>query len=1115
VALAGLQVQTSSYGLPIPVAYGLNRLTMNLIWYGDFAAVKQSSGGKSGKGNASGTYQYHAAVAGAICEGPVANTTAAWINQTAQASSSAGFLYFNGPLGQNPWSYLTAGHSTEAAPYSGIAYVAWPQLDLSSSATIPNVGLEIQALLYGTAPNGHDADPSLVIPDILSNPQYGAGFPAARIGSVVNNSEDYIVPGSGPFTITVGNHAAYDYNLDVEDGTGIPLICVSGAPGAGQYAFDAASGVYTFNGAQAGSFVQINYVSRGGLDDYRNFTLASGLVISPAYTNQTQISSLLDDIATFTYSEFVWSCGVLTLVPRASSAVSGSGYSFTPPANAGFDLTDDDYIAGGGGGSPTDDPVLVTRRRASDQINNIKIEYTDRANQYAPAIAEISDQALIDQYGRRAAPSMQAHIFSDGTAANVSAQLLLQKQYLLNGYSFAVDGRYAALDPMDIVTLTDSGLDLNKQAVRILDVTENDDGTLAFTAEEYPGGLGATAFYALNRGAGYVADYRVSPGTVNTPVIYEPPPLLLAANSANNPQIWIGVSGSDPNWGACQVYISLDNIDYQLLGDIPTRAKQGLTTAVLAAGSDPDTAHTLAVDLTESLGALAGVTQLNADNFIPACLTLVQNADGTNAELIAFEQATLTAAYKYDLGAHGGSAGYMRRGVYGTANASHASGSQFCLLDDNVFRFDLPLTPVSYVGKTLYLKFLSSNIYGGAQQSLADVTAITYDPTGAGIVVRAPTGIGVTMSYDRQNDGTIQSWMLVTWAASTDPLFDQYEVQYKPHAASWSSTGAVTSLLLRAGSSVLEIKPLQTGLAYDVRVRAIRSAGPAGGPFFSAWNEIDNQTTVGKTGTPNPPTSLVVTPGILLNRLTWAASPDSDIIGYLIYRYDYGSGAYLVIGKALTTTYIDQGLPAGLTQYYLVEALDTSGNPSIYISGNAIPLLIGTPDISDGAVTSEVTAFGWGIDDWIPTYVPGNTAQYTSPLIIPSGYPLTFRAEVTVGNAVNPGSNASGYPTLNGYPFTAPAQIILDVWRFEPFGTDPPVHVAGLLLALSGGGEYTDASTGVTCTNGVVSFEFQDTITSGGWYYDFVYSPYGTLTTGSVYAVPFSNFNCKVTVLKK
>lgn len=35
-AYAGMRIQTSNYGRPIPIVWGMNRISGNIIWYGDF-----------------------------------------------------------------------------------------------------------------------------------------------------------------------------------------------------------------------------------------------------------------------------------------------------------------------------------------------------------------------------------------------------------------------------------------------------------------------------------------------------------------------------------------------------------------------------------------------------------------------------------------------------------------------------------------------------------------------------------------------------------------------------------------------------------------------------------------------------------------------------------------------------------------------------------------------------------------------------------------------------------------------------------------------------------------------------------------------------------------------
>src|ERR1700722_789215 len=102
----------------------------------------------------------------------------------------------------------------------------------------------------------------------------------------------------------------------------------------------------------------------------------------------------------------------------------------------------------------------------------------------------------------------------------------------MNMYSFTLDQRYIVLDPMDIVEITDTAIGLNQQWVRIVEIQENDDGTLSFSAEEYLGNGHAPAF-SFQQGRGYAANYNDSPDNVNAPLLFEPTDPL-----AGGLQVW-------------------------------------------------------------------------------------------------------------------------------------------------------------------------------------------------------------------------------------------------------------------------------------------------------------------------------------------------------------------------------------------------------------------------------------------------------------------------------------------------------------------------------------------------------------------------------------------------
>ena len=69
----GLQVQTSTNSMPIPILLGTNSIAPNIIWYDNFTTIttKEEQGGKGGGSVTTTSYSYTADVMMAICEGPI------------------------------------------------------------------------------------------------------------------------------------------------------------------------------------------------------------------------------------------------------------------------------------------------------------------------------------------------------------------------------------------------------------------------------------------------------------------------------------------------------------------------------------------------------------------------------------------------------------------------------------------------------------------------------------------------------------------------------------------------------------------------------------------------------------------------------------------------------------------------------------------------------------------------------------------------------------------------------------------------------------------------------------------------------------------------------------
>jgi len=421
-AINSLRYNTSQAGSPIHICYGTHRVTVNLIEFWGFSGGSGSGKGGKGLGSSGGkkaNQNYSVDVGFGLCQGPVSfsgpdGDLRIWSNGgVATGLGHVGLNGYAGNDGQMPDPvFASADPNTPVLGYSGTCYVTGTPIQLGGSPALPSLQFEIGGVAAGTAGPAFpfDARPDAIVVDLLTNPRYGAGFPAA--------------------------------NLD----------------------------------------------SAGAVADWGNYCQAAGLAMSLLLDRQQPCARWLEEIAQLTVAAVLWSGSVLKIIPYGDQPLAGNGASWTPNLTWQYSLGDSDFIDFGTTGAVGSDPVLLTRSDPAQATNWLSLEYMDASNSYNPQILPTWDQGLIEQYGLRSEPPIQAHEFTNPTSAAISAQLQLQrKAYVRNTYRFKLGWRYSLLEPMDIVLLTDAALGLSGAPVRITQIDEDGNGELTVTAEEIPG----------------------------------------------------------------------------------------------------------------------------------------------------------------------------------------------------------------------------------------------------------------------------------------------------------------------------------------------------------------------------------------------------------------------------------------------------------------------------------------------------------------------------------------------------------------------------------------------------------------------------------------------------
>lgn len=450
--------------------------------------------------------------------------------------------------------------------------------------------------------------------------------------------------------------------------------------------------------------------STTGDSAFQTYCTAMGFAMSPALISQSKAGETLDRWTMLCNTALVWTGYSLKFHPRGAEEVEGNGVKYIPNFPVRYMLDYRDFVCG-----TNEDPIKFNRVDPADASNSMSMIIANRENQYNDLPVPWRDQGLVDQYGRRQEDSLEAKEICDPDMAAIMIAFIGQrKAYIRNTFEFKLSPAYCRLEPMDVVGCFDPRF--GQFYVLIKEIGEDDNGEISVVAEEYIENVSSQTANVTQPVTTIGVNTGADPGSVNPPLIFEPPVSL-----SGTPQVWVGVSGGDgsvanPNWGGCFVWLSTDDITYNEIGEIDTPARQGKLTANLAdfVGTNPDNTNTLRVTLAMSDGELEDASSSNAE----AGLTVSY----VGGELLSYENVTLTGTNAYDVTG-------LWRGQYGIEPSAHLSGDNFLRLDDSVFKFDLP---PEYIGQTLYLKFQSYNQFAGAVQDLADCVAYTYTPTGGG-----------------------------------------------------------------------------------------------------------------------------------------------------------------------------------------------------------------------------------------------------------------------------------------------------------------------------------------------------------------------------------------------
>lgn len=431
-------------------------------------------------------------------------------------------------------------------------------------------------------------------------------------------------------------------------------------------------------------------ISIAGIDNYRAYCKAADLLIStPSDASDAKTArEIINEIAELTNAYMFWSNDTFKIVPREDRTIG----SWKPNKSIMYDLTPDDFLPQTGGAC-----VTYSRKDSSELYNRFSVEFLNRENGYEKETVSYEVTDDIKNYGVKQADTITAHyIYTKARAVMLAEAAARKNKYERNKYTFKLGWAFCRLEPGDLVTLTDPAIGIEKLPVMIDSLTESVDGELTLTAISRPPADYGEAEFDVHENERPYVDFNFEPGPIVTPAIFQPDPVLMY----NDNEIWIGARGTTPYWGGCNVWVSDNGTGYQLVGEINSAARIGTLVNAITADA---TSMEISIN-----GELISGTESDAQNGN----TLLW----LDEESLSYTTATLLENGNYQLDG-------LIRGQYNSDAAAHSAGRQVVRCDDALMKATFL---DSDVGKTVFFKFTSFNVFMGNEQSLADVPAYSY-----------------------------------------------------------------------------------------------------------------------------------------------------------------------------------------------------------------------------------------------------------------------------------------------------------------------------------------------------------------------------------------------------
>lgn len=584
-----------------------------------------------------------------------------------------------------------------------------------------------------------------------------------------------------------------------------------------------------------------------GIDNFRAYCKAADILIStPPNQKSAKAQQVINDIAEITNSLVFWSTDRLKIVPLADKPIG----DWTPANQIQYDLTADDFIAGSDG-----QLILYKRKDSSEAYNEATVEFINRANSYEKETVSFEVVADVQRNGLKPASKKTAHyLYTKARAQYYAEQLAMKRLYAKTQYTFRLDWAFCALEVGDLVTLTDKSCQLDHQIVVITSVNEAADGQLELTAEGKPAGTYAPAKYNVHENERPFVDYNQEAPSVNDVAIFQ------TVGDVGGNQIFVGVNAPS-GWGGCSVWLSDNDQTYQRIGNISQQARMGRTKYGFAQNGN-------FCNVTINQGVLKSGTHIDAERGNTLCWV--------NGEALSYENVEVHPNNWFTLRG-------LVRGQYGTNAINHNADERFVRVDEALFRYPYRKEDI---GKTIYLKFTSMNLFGSNEQGLDEVQSYQY--TIVPYYIPEVSNVTLFTKYYEIGNGVLSFDVVAQFDVPPINSLDTVELWYREPSGTWKYGGS--------GNGQITVSGCELGHTYEVKLKVKDSHGN------TSQGVTKSITVAMKTEVPNAPQGFSISFSDMAH-FNWLEVRNADIDFYEL-RLDLKVGQTDgLIGRSNNTTY--------------------------------------------------------------------------------------------------------------------------------------------------------------------------------------------------------------------